>query len=219
MDPKLFEKARKYSTSRYLALIAGFTALYLVYGYASGVALQHTIFELDLFFLISALFTILASLTGRRWSATVLATINALLLLGDPNAPLAIGLSLIPNGLVFDLVLRWGDHRVERPTRRQFVIAGALGNLAMAVAGLIIAIAVGAPGTSGVLLITSVAIAVIGNPIVGALGAIFGTIVVERFGAAREIPRWSGSRALTGVFPGLHSDQWDTLLPSGNLPG
>ena len=188
MDSKIFEKGQKYSTSRYLALLAGFTALYLVYGYASGITFQHTLFELDLFFLISTLFTILVSLTDRRWSATILGTISALLLLGDPSAPLAIGLSLIPNGLVFDLVLRWGDHRVERPSKRQLVIAGALGSLAMAVAGLIIAISVGAPGTSGALLLISVAIAVIGNPIVGALGALFGTLVVDRLGQRVKSP-------------------------------
>ena len=188
MDPKIFEKAQKYSTSRYLALLAGFTALYLVYGYASGIVLGHAIFELDLFFLISVLFTILASLTGRRWSATLLGAISALLLLGDPSAPLAIGFSLVPNGLVFDLVLRWKDHRVEGPSKRQLVIAGALGSLAMAVAGLIIAIAVGAPGTSGTLLMTSVAVAVIGNPIVGALGALFGIVVVKRLGQRVRFP-------------------------------
>ena len=140
MDPKLFEKAQKYSTSRYLALLAGFTALYLVYGYASGVALGHTIFELDLFFLISVLFTVLVALTGRKWSATILAVICGLLLFGDPNAPIGIGLSLIPNGVVFDLVLR-GKVLGENSSRSRFVVAGAAGNLAMAVAGLLIAYA------------------------------------------------------------------------------
>ena len=180
MDPKLLDKAQRYPTSRYLALVAGFTALYLVYGYASGVALGHIIFELDLFFLISALFTILVSLTGRNWSATILGVITGLLLFGDPNAPVGIGLSLIPNGVVFDLVLR-GKGLTETASRSRFVVAGAAGNFAMAIAGLLIAYAggvfpAGLAGTIGVI------VASIGNPVVGALGALFGMLVVERLG-------------------------------------
>jgi hypothetical protein len=177
-----------YSTSRYLALLAGLTALYLVYGYASGVALGHTIFELDLFFLISALFTILVSLTRRPWSATILGVITGLLLFGDPNAPLGIGLSLIPNGLIFDLALQRGNHLTEGLSKKRLVIAGALGNLAMAIAGLLIAEAGGALSTTGIMLIVSTAIALVGNPIVGALGALFGTVVVERVGERVRSP-------------------------------
>jgi hypothetical protein len=176
------------STNRYLALLAGLTGLYIAYGYASGVALQHNIFELDLFFLISALFTILVSLTGRPWSATILGTVNGLLLFGDPNAPAGIGLSLIPNGLVFDLVLRGRNHLSDNLSKNRLVVAAALGNLAMAVVGLLIAIAVGAPGTTGVPLIVSAVIAVVGNPIVGALGALFGAIVVDRVGERVKSP-------------------------------
>jgi hypothetical protein len=173
-------KVPGYPTSRYLALLAGFTALYLLYGYASGTALGHAIFELDLFFLITALFTILVSLTGRPWSATILGTINGLLLFGDPNAPVGIGLSLIPNGLVFDLVLRQGNRLVNSQSRKRFVIAGAFGNLAMAFTGLLIAGSVGALPSSGIALIISVIVALVGNPIVGVLGALFGTVVVQR---------------------------------------
>ena len=188
MDPRMMDKALKYPTSRYLALIAGFTALYLVYGYASGTVLGHTIFELDLFFLISALFTILVALTRRNWSATVLATINGLLLFGDPNAPPAIGLSLIPNGLVFDLALRWRRDHEDKISAMQFLIAGALGNLAMAVSGLLIADAGGALNLSGIPFLVSVAVALVGNPIVGALGALFGTVVVKRVGERVKSP-------------------------------
>jgi hypothetical protein len=186
MDPKLLDKTRRYSTSRYLALVAGFTALYLVYGYASGVALGHTIFELDLFFLISVLFTILASLTGRNWSATILGVIAGLLLFGDPNAPIGIGLSLVPNGLVFDLVLR-RSRATDIPSRNRFVIAGAAGNFAMAVAGLLI-VYVGGVLPTGVSLTVSALVALIGNPIVGALGAFLGTVVVERLGQRVRSP-------------------------------
>ena len=185
MDPKLFEKAQQYSTSRYLALLAGFTALYLVYGYASGVTFQHTIFELDLFFLISVLFTVLVALTGRTWSATILAVLSGLLLFGDPNAPVGIGLSLIPNGVVFDLVLRGNAGGIR--SRNRFVVAGAAGNLAMAVAGLLIAYAGGAV-PSGLAGTISVVVALIGNPIVGALGAFLGILVVQRLGERVSSP-------------------------------
>jgi hypothetical protein len=145
-------------------------------------ALGHTIFELDLFFLISALFTISVSLTGRKWSATILGTITGLLLFGDPSAPLGIGLSLIPKGLVFDMTLRGVNGSAGDLSKRRLAIAGALGNLAMAIAGLLIAIAVGALSAGGVSLLVSSAIALVGNPIVGALGALLGIAVVERVG-------------------------------------
>jgi hypothetical protein len=176
-------------TSRDLALVAGLTGLYLVYGYASGVMFGHTILELDLFFLISALFTILVSMTGKRWSATLLGTVNGLILLGEPNAPIAITLSLIPNGLVFDLALYTRNQTIDESSRKRFVIAGALGNLAMAISGLVILQAVGFFQGKGLdfILATSV-IAIVTNPLVGAIGALFGTIVVKRVGERVRSP-------------------------------
>src|SRR5438132_3308333 len=176
-------------TSRDLALVAGMTGFYLVYGYASGVTFGHTILELDLFFLISALFTIVVSMTGKRWSATLLGVVNGLILLGEPNAPLAITLSLIPNGLVFDLALYTRDHTIDELSRKRLVIAGALGNLAMAISGLVILQAIGFFQGKGLdfILATSV-IALVTNPLVGAIGALFGTIVVRRVGERVRFP-------------------------------
>ncbi len=176
-------------TSRDLALVAGLTGLYLVYGYASGVTFGHAILELDLFFLISALFTILVSMTGKQWSATLLGTVNGLILLGEPNAPVAITLSLIPNGLVFDLALYTRDHAIEELSRKRFVIAGTLGNLAMAISGLVILQAIGFFQGKGLdfILATSV-IALVTNPLVGAIGALFGTIIVRRVGERARSP-------------------------------
>ena len=188
MDPKLLDNAQRYSTSRYLALLAGLTALYLVYGYTSGVTFRHTFFELDLFFLISVLFTVLVSLTGRKWSATILGIITGVLLFGDTasGAPALIGLSLIPNGVVFDLVLR-GKGIADTASRNRFVVAGAAGNFAMAIAGLLIAY-VGGALPNGVLLTISVIVALIGNPVVGALGAFLGIAVVQRLGQRTRSP-------------------------------
>jgi len=182
------DKKRGSFTSRNLALVAGLTGLYLVYGYASGVTFGHTILELDLFFLISALFTIV-SMIGKRWSATLLGTVNGLILLGEPNAPLAITLSLIPNGLVFDLALYTRDHTIDGLSRKRFVVAGTLGNLAMAVSGLVILQAIGFFQGKGLdfILATSV-IALVTNPLVGAIGAFFGTIVVKRVGERVRSP-------------------------------
>ncbi len=185
----MMEKKRGSFSSRDLALVAGLTGLYLVYGYASGVTFGHTILELDLFFLISALFTIVVSMTGKRWSATLLGTVNGLIFLGEPNAPVAITLSLIPNGLVFDLALFTRDHMIDRLSRKRFVIGGALGNLAMAISGLVILQAIGFFQGKGLdfILATSV-IALVTNPIVGAIGALFGTIVVKGVGERVRSP-------------------------------
>ncbi len=179
------DKKRDSFTSRDLALVAGLTGLYLVYGYASGVTFGHATLELDLFFLISALFTVVVSVTGKR----LLGTVNGLILLGEPNAPIAITLSLIPNGLVFDLALYTRDHTIDGLSRKRFVIAGALGNLAMAISGLVILQAIGFFQGKGLdfILVTSV-IALVTNPLVGAIGALFGTIVVKRVGERVRSP-------------------------------
>ncbi len=179
----MIDKKRGSFTSRDLALVAGLTGLYLVYGYASGVTFGHTILELDLFFLISALFTIAVSMTGKRWSATLLGTVNGLILLGEPNAPLAITLSLIPNGLVFDLALYTRSYTVDGLSRKRFVIAGTLGNLAMAISGLVILQAIGFfQGKALDFILATSIIALVTNPLVGAIGALFGTAVVKRVG-------------------------------------
>jgi hypothetical protein len=183
------EKKYRSFTSRDLALVAGLTGLYLVYGYASGVTLGHTILELDLFFLISALFTIVVSMTGKRWSATLLGTVNGLILLGEPNAPLAITLSLIPNGMIFDLALYTRDHTIDSLSRKRFVIAGALGNLAMAISRLIILQAIGFFQGKGLeFILATTVIALVTNPLVGAIGALFGIVVVKRVGERVRSP-------------------------------
>jgi hypothetical protein len=176
-------------TSRDLALVAGMSALYLGYGYVSGVTLGHTIREVDLFFLISALFTILVSLTRKHWSATILGTVTGLILVATPGAPLAVTLALIPNGIVFDLTLRAGDRIFDDISRKRFVVAGALGNLAMAIYGLAMLQAFGffhGFGISTLLVIWVTAI--VGDTLVGALGAVFGTAVVRHLGERVRSP-------------------------------
>ena len=159
-------------------MVAVLTALYSVYGYASGIALRNLTRSLDLFFLLPVFFAILVSLTGKRWSSTLLGTIIGLLFLyptaGVPLSP-HITISLIVNGLVFDLYLQESKTSLYDLSRRQLVIAATLGNLAMAVAGLLVF-----QVFSGVQSTYVWALALIGDPLVGVAGGLFGAIVVER---------------------------------------
>jgi hypothetical protein len=167
------------STSRYIALVAVLTALFTAYGYISSIEFRFVTRSLDLFFLLPAFFAILVSLTGKKWGGTILATIIGLIFLGTPSAGSNfsphITASVIVNGLVFDLYLQHFGGSLLDPSRRHLVIAGTLGNLAMAPTGLLVLQAV---GTASPALIW--VIALIGDTLIGAAGAFFGTIVVER---------------------------------------
>jgi hypothetical protein len=167
------------STSRYVALVAVLTALFTAYGYVSSIEFRFVTRSLDLFFLLPAFFAILISLTGKRWGGTILATIIGLIFLGTPSAGSNfsphITASVIVNGLVFDLYLqRFGGSLLD-PSRRNLVIAGTLGNLAMAPTGLLVLQAVGTASPAVIWVV-----ALLGDTLVGAAGAFFGTIVVER---------------------------------------
>jgi hypothetical protein len=167
------------STSRYVALLAVLTALFTAYGYISSIEFRFVTRSLDLFFLLPAFFAILVSLTGKKWGGTILATIIGLIFLGTPSAggnfSPHIAASVIVNGLVFDLYLQHFGGSLLDPSRRHFVIAGTLGNLAMAPTGLLVLRAVGTASPAVIWVI-----ALIGDTLVGAAGAFFGTIVVER---------------------------------------
>ncbi len=176
-------------TSRDLALVAGLSGLYLAYGYFSSVTLRTATRSLDLFFLIAVLFTVLAGVTRRPWSATLLGTVNGFIFLGTP-APFAahITISLIANGLVFDLYVRLTGAESRRYGTGHMVMAGALGNFVMALVGLILLQAVGVASPFIVWVI-----AVVGDTVVGALGAFLGTIVVRRVGdrvSSRKLLRY-----------------------------
>jgi hypothetical protein len=167
------------STSRYVALLAVLTALFTAYGYVSSIEFRFVTRSLDLFFLLPAFFAILVSLTGKKWGGTILATIIGLIFLGTPSAGSNfsphITASVIVNGLVFDLYLQHFGGSLLDPSKRHLVIAGTLGNLAMAPTGLLVLQAVGTASPAVIW-----AIALIGDTLVGAAGAFFGTVVVER---------------------------------------
>lgn len=167
------------STSRYVALVAALTALYTAYGYVSSIELRSVTRSLDLFFLLPAFFAILVSLTGKKWGGTILGTVIGLIFLGTPSAAgnfsPHITASVIVNGLVFDLYLQHSGGSLLDPSRKHLVLAGTLGNLAMAPTGLLVLQAVGGPSSALIW-----AIALIGDTLVGSAGAFFGTIVVER---------------------------------------
>jgi len=167
------------STSRYVALVAVLTALFTAYGYVSSIELRTVTRSLDLFFLLPAFFAILVSLTGKKWGGTILGTVIGLIFLGTPSAGSNfsphITASVIVNGLVFDLYLQRSGGSLLDPSRKHIVLAGTLGNLAMAPTGLLVLQAVGVPSLAVIW-----AIALIGDTLVGAAGAFFGTIIVER---------------------------------------
>src|SRR5713101_7472757 len=164
-------------TVRDVALISALAALYLAYGYVSGVTLGSLIFSLDLLFLIAALFTILALIVRQPWSATLLGAITGLVFLGTPGAPfpLHITASLIGNGLVFDAYLLLMNRRTTPPSKPQIVTAATLGNLVMATVGLSALQVVGT-----VLPEYLWAVLVANSGLVGALGAVLGLAVVRR---------------------------------------
>jgi len=162
-----------------VALVAALTALFIVYGYVSSIEFRPVTRSLDLFFLLPAFFAILVSLTGKKWGGTILGTIIGLIFLGTPSAAgnfsPHITTSVIVNGLVFDLYLQRSGGSLLDPSRRHLVVAGTLGNFVMAPTGLLVLQAVGGPSSAIIW-----AIALIGDTLAGALGAFFGTIVVER---------------------------------------
>src|SRR5690349_5803192 len=178
------------TTTRYIALVAVLTATYTTYGYVSSAAFQPLTRSLGLFFLLPTFFAILVSLTGKKWSSTLLGTIIGLLFL-YPAAEVPffpyIAISLIVNGLVFDLCLIKSKTSSYELSRRQLVTASALGNLVMAVAWLI-AFQVFSPGLIQSASLGSFALtggflwgfAMITNTLVGAAGGFFGSVIIER---------------------------------------
>src|SRR5438132_7220437 len=171
-------------TSRYVALVAVLTALFTAYGYVTSIELRSVTRSVDLFFLLPAFFAILVSLTGKKWGGTILATIIGLFFLGTPSAGSNfsphITASVIVNGLVFDLYLQRSGGSLLDPSRKHLAVAGTLGNLAMAPTGLLILQAVFGISVLGPSPTATWAIALVGDTLVGAAGAFFGTLVVER---------------------------------------
>src|SRR2546422_347228 len=167
------------STSRYVALVAVLTALFTAYGYVSSIELRTATRSLDLFFLLPAFFAILVSLTGKKWGGTILGTVIGLIFLGTPSAGSNfsphITASVIVNGLVFDLYLQRSGGSLLDPSRKHFVLAGTLGNLAMAPTGLLVLQAVGVPSLAVIW-----AVALIGDTLVGAAGGLFPSTITER---------------------------------------
>ena len=167
------------STSRYVALVSVLTSIFTAYGYISSIELRTVTRSLDLFFLLPAFFAILVSLTGKKWGGTILASIIGLIFLGTPSAAgnfsPHITASVIVNGLVFDLYLQRASGSLLDPSRNHLVLAGTFGNLAMAPTGLLVLQVVGFSSSAVIW-----AIALIGDTLVGAAGAFFGTLVVER---------------------------------------
>ena len=121
---------------------------------------------------------------GQEAGGTILAAIIGLIFLGTPSAGSNfsphITASVIVNGLVFDLYLQYSGGSLLDPSRKHLVVAGTLGNLAMAPTGLLILQAIFGISVLGPSPTATWAIALVGDTLAGAAGAFFGTIVVER---------------------------------------
>ncbi len=154
-----------------------FAGLYLGYGYVSSVTIRAATRSLDLFFLIACLFSILAVVVRQAWSAALLGTVTGLIFLGTP-APFAphIAASLVANGFVFDLFLRMVKSDPQSYSRNTIIAAATVGNLVMAVVGLALLQVAGAIPAS----ITIWAVALIGDSLVGAAGALLGLSIARR---------------------------------------
>ncbi len=158
-----------------LVLVAVLAALYIAYGYVSSVFFRQFTRSLDLFFLIAVMFAILAVLVQRPGASTLFGVVTGLVFFGTP-APAAqhIAASLTANGIVFDLYLK-ATNGFNSISRTHILIAAALGNLAMAIVGLL------ALQASGLKLPAAVwGIAIVGDPLVGIAGALFGLSVSRR---------------------------------------
>src|SRR2546430_3376855 len=135
--------------------------------------------SLDFFLSLPAFCPTQVPKTGKKWGGSILATIIGLIFLGTPSAAgnfsPHITASVVVNGLVFDLYLQRSGGSLLDPSRKHLVLAGTLGNFAMAPAGLLVLQAVGGPSTAVIW-----AIALIGDTLVGAAGAFFGTLILER---------------------------------------
>lgn len=174
-------------TSRDLALVAAFAALYLAYGYLSSIAFRTATRSMDLFFLIALLFTVLVSMIQKPWASTLLATVSGVIFLGTP-APFAvhIAISLIANGVVFDLYLRLMSKN-RLPSPRDVVAAAGLGNLAMSGSGFVTL------GLVGILAlpVAIVVVALVADSLLGVAGALVGLGVVARFRGISQARRVS----------------------------
>src|SRR5207245_11601047 len=102
----------------------------------------------------------------------ILGTVIGLIFLRPPSAVSNfsphITASVIVNGLVFDLYLQRSGGSLLDPSRKHLVLAGTLGNLAMAPTGLLVLQAVGVPSL-GVIW----AVALIGDTLLGVSGGFF----------------------------------------------
>ncbi len=122
--------------SRDLVLVSGFAAVYIGYGYVSSLFFRQLTLSVDLFFLLAAMFALLAVVVRKSGAALLLGIVTGVTLLGSP-APAAhhIGASLVAGGLVFDIYLML-TRGIRSLSRLHITIAAGLGNLALSAVGL-----------------------------------------------------------------------------------
>ncbi len=182
------ERISQNTLVRDLMVVAGFAAILVADGYVSSLARSITR-TTDVFFLIATLFTLAALITRRTGMPTLLGVIAGLIFLGAPGSPFPphITVSLVANGLAFDLALMMVFRRSGEfagPTRNQLLVAGSLGNMAMAIIALVVL-----ETTVGVNIPIQIWPAIIfGDGFVGTIGAWFGFVVGRRLHLTRLQP-------------------------------
>ncbi len=180
--------------SRDFALVAVFAAIFISYGYVSSVNFRAFTLSLDLFFLIAAMFAILAMMVERSGAPLLLGTVTGLILLGSPApATQHIAASLIANGLVFDLALR-ATSRIGAQGRTHIIIANSLGNFAMAAVGLLLIQVSGVSLPEDIwgirlAIVEIVSVKLVIDTVAGAVGGVFGLSVVRRIRSPANVAR------------------------------
>lgn len=171
---------------RHLVLAAAFAAIYIIYAATSSIFFRAFTRSFDIFIVTTLLFTVLYMEIERAGAATLLALVTGIILFFLPGvpAPAHILASLFANALIFDLYLQ---RTSSFPSRIHITVAAVLGSIAMAVVGLLVVL------VSGVLeepLPPVIwAIALITDPIAGAIGALLGFNIAKRISLRPELTR------------------------------
>ncbi len=170
--------------SRDLALVSGFAALLIGLGFASA-GLRPLTRSTELFFLISALFAILALIVQKIGTVTLVGTVSGLVFVAIPGAPfpLHIATALISNAVIFDVYLLFTGGFATISTGR-IAAAGAAGSIMMALATLAVLQVIGTPIPLFVWVIFPPI-----DTVIGWVGARFGLSVARRIRASAEIVR------------------------------
>jgi len=120
------------SRSKVVAFSGLFSALYLAYGFVSGVSIGNILHAVDVHLVRAFLMASLAAVLGYAWGSTLMGTVSGILLAGSPfggaSKPFLLPAS-VAAGLVFDLAMRGGDYSKNVKKLSRIQIAAGLSGL------------------------------------------------------------------------------------------